>query len=57
MLYTSGYSEQAILIKERLGPAAEFLAKPYRRTELLKALERMFDGATGRRGCSDEVHA
>ena len=42
VLYTSGFSEHGVDIQGRLGPAAEFLPKPYRRAQLVDVLRRMF---------------
>jgi len=38
VLYTSGYSEDAIVHHERLRPGAQLLQKPYRRSELASAI-------------------
>ena len=42
ILLTSGHSDDAQLRAARLLPKARFLAKPYRRAELVRALEEAF---------------
>ena len=37
-LYTSGYTENAIVHHGRLDPGVKLLAKPYRRAELARAV-------------------
>ncbi|MEX2503161.1 MAG: ATP-binding protein, partial [Trueperaceae bacterium] len=51
ILFTSGYSEDAIVHHGRLDPGVQLLAKPYRRAELARAVDRALHGggaASGR---------
>lgn len=43
VLYTSGYSENAIVHHGRLDPGVELLSKPYRRTELATKIRKVLD--------------
>ncbi len=45
VLFTSGYSESAIIHHGRLDPGVELLSKPYRRDELAAKLRRVLDKA------------
>jgi len=45
VLYTSGYSEDAIAHQGRLDPGVQLLAKPYRKADLARKLRRVLDGA------------
>jgi FixJ family two-component response regulator len=45
VLFTSGYTEDAIIHHGRLDPAVLLLAKPYRKLELARMLRRALDGA------------
>jgi PAS domain S-box-containing protein len=45
VLYTSGYSENAIVHHGRLDPGVELLSKPYRRAELASKIRRVLDPA------------
>jgi YesN/AraC family two-component response regulator len=50
ILFTSGYTENAIVHHGRLDPGLELLSKPYSREELAAKLRRVFDGtAKGRK--------
>ena len=44
ILYTSGYSRSAIVNHGRLDPDINFLAKPYRQSELAEAVRKVLDG-------------
>ncbi len=43
MLFTSGYTENAIVHHGRLDPGVELLSKPYRRKELAAKVRRVLD--------------
>jgi len=43
VLFTSGYTENAMLHHGRLGPAVQLLPKPYRRADLARMLRRVLD--------------
>ena len=43
-LYTSGYTENAIVHHGRLDPGVLLLAKPYRKSELAKMIRTALDG-------------
>lgn len=43
VLYTSGYSESAIMHHGRLDRGAELLSKPYRRSELSEKIRKVLD--------------
>jgi CheY-like chemotaxis protein len=45
VLYTSGYTENAIVHQGRLDAGIHLLTKPYRRAELAKALREVLDAA------------
>jgi signal transduction histidine kinase/ActR/RegA family two-component response regulator len=45
VLYTSGYTENAIVQQARLDAGIHLLTKPYRRAELAKALREVLDAA------------
>jgi signal transduction histidine kinase/ActR/RegA family two-component response regulator len=45
ILFTSGYTENAIVHNGRLDPGVEFLSKPYSREQLAAKLRRVFDSA------------
>lgn len=42
VLFTSGYTEDAISHHGRLDPGVNLLSKPYRRDELVRRLRRVF---------------
>ena len=44
VLFTSGYTENAIVHHGRLDPGVHLLAKPYRRAELARAVRRALNG-------------
>jgi len=44
ILVTSGYAEQSFPMVAEMAPDAEFLAKPYKRHELMQKLQAMFPG-------------
>ena len=44
ILYTSGYSEQAIVHQGRLDPGVTLLSKPYRRADLAQKIRDVLDG-------------
>jgi PAS domain S-box-containing protein len=44
VLYTSGYTENAIVHHGRLDPGIQLLSKPWRRDQLARALRRALDG-------------
>lgn len=48
ILYTSGYSEQAIVHHGRLDPGIKLLSKPYRRAELAKKVRDVLDESTNK---------
>ncbi len=43
ILYTSGYSEQAIVHHGRLEPGVKLLSKPYRRADLAQKVRHVLD--------------
>jgi signal transduction histidine kinase/DNA-binding response OmpR family regulator len=45
VLYTSGYTQNAIVHGGRLDPGVELISKPYRREELARKLRTMLSGA------------
>jgi signal transduction histidine kinase/ActR/RegA family two-component response regulator len=45
ILFTSGYTENAIVHNNRLDPGVELLSKPYGREQLAAKLRRVLDGA------------
>jgi PAS domain S-box-containing protein len=45
VLYTSGYSEDAIMHQGRLDPGVQLLSKPYRKVDLARKLRRVLDSA------------
>ncbi len=45
VLFTSGYTENAIIHHGRLDPGVLLLAKPYRKTELARMIRRALDAA------------
>ncbi|HVR67296.1 MAG TPA: response regulator, partial [Verrucomicrobiae bacterium] len=45
ILYTSGYTQNAIVHQGKLDQGVHYLAKPYRRTELAQKLRQILDGA------------
>jgi CheY-like chemotaxis protein len=45
VLFTSGYTDDAIVREGRTGAHAAFLAKPYRRAQLAAALQAILEGA------------
>jgi CheY-like chemotaxis protein len=45
VLFTSGYTEDAVIHHGRLDPGVLLLAKPYRKLELARMLRRALDGA------------
>jgi PAS domain S-box-containing protein len=47
VLFTSGYTENAIIHHGRLDPGVLLLAKPYRKIELARMLRNALDGAYG----------
>ena len=48
VLYTSGYTQNAIVHGGRLDPGVELLSKPYRREDLARKLRTMLDNKPGR---------
>ena len=48
VLFTSGYTEDALLHHGRLDPGVLLLAKPYRRTDLARMVRRALDTAVSR---------
>ncbi|MDB5377655.1 MAG: multi-sensor hybrid histidine kinase [Rubritepida sp.] len=44
LLYTSGYTENAVVHNGRLNPGAQLLTKPYRRQELARTLREVLEG-------------
>jgi CheY-like chemotaxis protein len=51
VLFTSGYTENAMIHHGRLGPGVHLLAKPYRRSELARMIRVVLDEAPqSRRG-------
>ena len=48
ILFTSGYTENAIVHNSRLDPGVEFLSKPYDRERLARKVRRVLDGAVQR---------
>jgi len=54
VLYTSGYTENAIVHQGRLEPGVHLLSKPYRRDELARRVRRVLDdGSTAEGGHED----
>ncbi len=49
VLYTSGYTENAIVHHGRLDPDVQLLSKPYRRIDLAKRLRGLLDAGNSRR--------
>ncbi len=49
VLYTSGYTENAIVHHDRLDPGVQLLQKPYRRQDLARKIRQAIDGADRRR--------
>ena len=47
VLFTSGYTENAIIHHGRLDPGVLLLAKPYRKTELARMIRRALDAVDG----------
>jgi hypothetical protein len=47
VLYTSGYTENAIVHHGRLDPGVLLLAKPYRKADLARMIRMAIDGAGG----------
>ena len=45
ILYTSGYTQNAIVHQGKLDQGVQYLAKPYRRSELAQKLRQVLDGA------------
>ena len=45
ILYTSGYTQNAIVHQGKLDQGVHYLAKPYRRSELAQKLRQILDGA------------
>jgi CheY-like chemotaxis protein len=45
ILYTSGYTQNAIVHEGKLDQGVQYLAKPYRRSELAQKLRQVLDGA------------
>jgi hypothetical protein len=45
LLFTSGYSDNALMEHGRLSAGVNLLQKPYRRAELARKLRQMLDGA------------
>lgn len=50
VLFTSGYTENAIVHNSRLDPGVEFLSKPYDRERLAMKLRRVLDGQINKTG-------
>ncbi|WP_339800615.1 PAS domain S-box protein [uncultured Marinobacter sp.] len=44
VLYTSGYTENAIVHNGRLDPGVQLLGKPYRKADLLRKIREVLDG-------------
>ncbi len=44
VLFTSGYTQNAIVHGGRLDPGVELISKPYRREDLARKLRQLFDG-------------
>jgi len=55
VLFTSGYTENAIVHHGRLDPDIDFLSKPYSREQLSAKLRRVLDGAA--KGSSGAANA
>lgn len=54
VLYTSGYTENAIVHQGRLDPGVHLLSKPYRRGELARCVREVLDETPGERGRGDD---
>jgi hypothetical protein len=50
VLFTSGYTENAIIHSGRLDPGVHLLNKPYRRDQLGLKLREVLDGGNPNRG-------
>jgi len=55
VLYTSGYTESAIVHQGRLDPGVLLLAKPYRRTDLARLVRQALGAAGARRSARAHV--
>jgi PAS domain S-box-containing protein len=56
VLFTSGYTENAIVHHGRLDPGVELLSKPYRRAELARRIRQVLNEHGGQRLSKDETH-
>jgi PAS domain S-box-containing protein len=54
VLFTSGYTEDAVIHHGRLDPGVLLLAKPYRKTELARMLRTAIDATDGAPACIQE---
>lgn len=57
ILFTSGYTENAIVHNHRLDPGVEFLSKPYDRERLAAKVRRVLDGVSKGTGDMDQAEA
>jgi PAS domain S-box-containing protein len=55
VLYTSGYTENAIVHHGRLDPGVHLVSKPYRRTELAARIRAVLDEHHGQPGSAGEI--
>jgi CheY-like chemotaxis protein len=56
LLYTSGYTEDAIFCGDRLDPAHVLLPKPYRKIDLARAVRRALGPRQSQTSPSDDVN-
>ena len=57
MLFTSGYSETAIIHHGRLDPGVLLLAKPYRAANLAQMIRKALDGGGSFQAAGDKLAA
>ncbi len=57
VLYTSGYTQNAIVHDGRLDPGVELISKPYRREDLARKIRAMLDRRVGVTGAAEAPQA
>ena len=55
VLYTSGYTDNAIVHQGRLDPGVLLLSKPYRKSQLAKMIRQALTGHPSKRGCGGRL--